>query len=59
MFYHRTHQFFEHEFLPDEESDELKLPKWVKVHKKRLYEILSTVTKAKKNKCRWKRNYTR
>ena len=30
-----------------EQSNELKLPKWVKVNKKRFNETLSTVTKAK------------
>ena len=43
----KIYQFFEHKVLPGEQSDELKLPKWVKVNKKRFNEILSTVTKAK------------
>ena len=40
----RIYQFFEYIFLPAEQSDELKLPKWVKVSQKRFNEILSTVT---------------
>ena len=32
----RLYQFFEYKFLPGEQSDELKLPKWVKVNKKDL-----------------------
>ena len=43
----RIYQFFEYKFLPDKESDELKLTKWVKVNKKRFNEILSEVAKAK------------
>ena len=43
----RIYQFFEHKVLPGEQSDKLRLPKWVKVNKKRFNEILSTVTKAK------------
>ena len=35
-----------------EQSDELKLPKWVKVNKKRFNEILSTVTKVKNDRLR-------
>ena len=35
--------FFEHKFF----SDELKLPKWVKVSEEKFNEILSTVAKAK------------
>ena len=31
----------------EENPDEIKLPKWVKVSKKRFNEILSTITKAK------------
>ena len=43
----RVHQFFEHKFLPGEQSGELNLPKWVNVNEKGFKEILSTVTKAK------------
>ena len=43
----RIYQFFDHKVLPGEQSDKLRLPKWVKVNKKRFNEILSTVTKAK------------
>ena len=32
----RLYQFFEYKILPGEQSDELKLPKWVKVNKKDL-----------------------
>ena len=42
----RIYQFFEYKFLSGEQSDELKLSKWVKVNKKRFNEILSTVAKA-------------
>ena len=31
----RIYQFFEYKFLLGEQSDELKLPKWAKVSKKR------------------------
>ena len=43
----RIYQFFEYKFLPSEQSHELKLPKWIKVNKRRFKEILSIVTKAK------------
>ena len=43
----RIYQFFKYKFSSGEQPDELKLPKWVKVNKKRFNEILSTVTKAK------------
>ena len=43
----RIYQFFEYKFLPSEQSHELKLPKWIKVNKRRFKEILSTVIKAK------------
>ena len=43
----RIYQFYEYKVLPGEQSDELNLPKWVNINKKRLNEILSTVTKAK------------
>ena len=43
----RVYQFFEYKCLLGEQSDELKLPKRVKVMKTRFNEILSTVTKAK------------
>ena len=43
----RIYQFFDYKFLPGEQPDEFKLPKWVKVNEKRFNEILSTVTKAK------------
>ena len=39
-------------FFSGEQSDELKLPKWVKVNKKRFNEILSTVTKVKNDRLR-------
>ena len=31
----RMYQFFEYKFLSGEQSDELKLSKWVKVNKKK------------------------
>ena len=43
----RIHQFFEHKFLPGEQSGELNLPKWVNVNENIFNEILITVTKAK------------
>ena len=43
----RIYQFFKYKFSSGEQPDELKLPKWVKVSKKRFNEILSKVTKAK------------
>ena len=43
----RIYQFFEHKFLPGEQSDKLKLPTWVNVSEKRFNESLSTVTEAK------------
>ena len=43
----RIYQFFEHKSFPVEQSDELKLPKWVNVSGKRFNEILSTATEAK------------
>ena len=48
----RIYQFFEYKFFSGEQSDELKLPKWVKVNKKRFNEILSTVTKVKNDRLR-------
>ena len=33
--------------MPGEQWDELNLPKWININKKRFNEILSTVTKAK------------
>ena len=30
----RIYRFFEYKFLPGEQPDELKLPKWVKVSEK-------------------------
>ena len=32
----RIYQFFEYKFFSGEQSDELKLPKWVKVNKKKI-----------------------
>ena len=58
----RIYQFLEYNVLLGKQSDELKLPKWVKVNKKRFNEILSAVTKAKNERLRinrWNRNYTR
>ena len=35
----RIYQFFEYTFLPGEQPDQLKLPEWVKVSKKRFTKI--------------------
>ena len=43
---HRIYQIFEYKFLPGEQPDEFKSPKWVKVNKKGFNEIPSKVTKA-------------
>ena len=48
----RIYQFFDYKFLPGEQPDEFKLPKWVKVNEKRFNERLSTVTKAKNERLR-------
>ena len=40
---------FELDNIMSTKSDKLKLPKWVKVSKKRLNEILSIITEAKSN----------
>ena len=45
----RISQIFKYKFLPEKQSDQLKLPKWVNVSRKRFNEILSTVTEAKNN----------
>ena len=45
----RIYQFFEYNFLPGEQSDELKLLKWVKVSKKRFDVIKNKVQNAKNN----------
>ena len=45
----RIYQFFEYKFLPGEQPDELKLPKWVKVSKKRFDMIKNKVQNAKNN----------
>ena len=45
----RTDHFFEYKFLSGDQSDELKLPKWVKVSKKRFDMIKSKVQNAKNN----------
>ena len=43
------YQFFEYNFLPGEQSDELKLLKWVKVSKKWFDMIKNKVQNAKNN----------
>ena len=43
----RIYHFFSINFCLGEQSDELNLPKWININKKRFNEILSTVTKAK------------
>ena len=45
----RIYQFFEYTFLAGEQSDELSLPKWVKVSKKRFDKIKNKVQNAKNN----------
>ena len=45
----RIYQFFKNKFLPDEQPDKLKLPKWVNVSKERFNEILNITTEAKNN----------
>ena len=45
----RIDHFFEHKSLPDKQPDELKLPKWVKVSKKRFHIIKSKVQNVKNN----------
>ena len=42
-------QFFEYKYLPGEQPEELKLPKWVKVSKKRFDVIKKKVQNAKIN----------
>ena len=44
-----NHKQFELNDIMSTKSDKLKLPKWVKVSKKRLNEILSIITEAKNN----------
>ena len=43
------YQFFEYKCFPDKQSDQLKLPKYVGATKERFNEILSIITKAKKD----------
>ena len=45
----RVYQFFEHKFFLGEQSDELNLPKWVKVSKQRFDVIKKKVQNAKIN----------
>ena len=45
----RIYRSFEYKFLPGEQPDELKLPKWVKVSKKRFDMIKNKVQNAKNN----------
>ena len=45
----RIYQCFEYKFLPGEQSDKLKLPKWVKVSKQRFDVIKKRVQNAKIN----------
>ena len=40
----RIYKFFKYKFLPDEQPDELKLPKLVNINKERFNEILSIIT---------------
>ena len=43
----RIYKFFKYKFLPGEQTDVAKLPKWVSVSKERFNDILSIITKAK------------
>ena len=45
----RIYQFFEYEFLPGKQPDELLLPKQIKVSKKRFDVIKNKVQNAKNN----------
>ena len=45
----RNYQFFEYEFLPGKQPDELLLPKQIKVSKKRFDVIKNKVQNAKNN----------
>ena len=40
----RIYKLFKYKFSPDEQPDELKLPKWVNKNKERFNEILSIIT---------------
>ena len=43
----RIYQFFEHKFFPGEQPDESKLPKWIKVSKRRFDVMKNKVRNAK------------
>ena len=45
----RVYQFFEHKFFLGEQSDELNLPKWVKVSKQR-FDVIKKKLQNAKNK---------
>ena len=45
----RIYQFFEYKFLPVEQLDEFKLPKWIKVSKKRFDVIKKKVQNTENN----------
>ena len=52
----RINQFFKYKFLAGKQPDELQLPKWVKISKKRFDRIKNTVQNAKNNSLRAKPN---
>ena len=52
----RINQFFKYKFLAGKQPDELQLPKWVKISKKRFDRIKNTVQNAKNNSSRAKPN---
>ena len=52
----RINQFFKYKFLAGKQPDELQLPKWVRISKKRFDRIKNTVQNAKNNSLRAKPN---
>ena len=52
----RINQFFKYKILAGKQPDELQLPKWVKISKKRLDRIKNTAQNAKNNSLRTKPN---
>ena len=52
----RINQFFKYKFLAGKQPDELQLPKWVKISKKRFDRIKNTVQNAKNNSLQAKPN---
>ena len=54
----KIYRFFEYKFLPVEQPDELKLPKWVKVSKKRFDKRKNKIQNAKNNSLQARANRT-